>query len=184
MRNGLEALYRFSGILAALFLMLTFLTVLLQVSFNIIDWSLRLFGMSALGLLLPSYTEFAGFFMASSTFLALAHTFREGGHIRVKLALNRLGGPGLRAMNLLCVALCLLITAVLLYSSVGLAYDSFVYSDYSYGLIAIPTWIPQMSLVAGLGILAISLLDCLITSARGTPFDEATLGDDGFVRRD
>ena len=105
MRNGLEALYRFSGILAALFLMLTFLTVLLQVSFNIIDWSLRLFGMSALGLLLPSYTEFAGFFMASSTFLALAHTFREGGHIRVALLRSKLSGTTKWVVEIWCLGL-------------------------------------------------------------------------------
>ncbi|MEL6425014.1 MAG: TRAP transporter small permease, partial [Pseudomonadota bacterium] len=83
MRQALDRLYDASGVAAAAFLALIALTVLVQVGFNIIDSLSTLIIGEAVGLVLPSYAEFTGYFLASSSFLAAAHTLRRGAHIRV-----------------------------------------------------------------------------------------------------
>ena len=44
------------------------------------------------GSYLPGLNQYAGYAMAASSLLALAYTFRAGGHIRVSLVLTRLHG--------------------------------------------------------------------------------------------
>ena len=43
------------------------------------------------GAYVPGLTEYAGYAMAGASFLALAHTLRAGGHIRVGILLNAVG---------------------------------------------------------------------------------------------
>ena len=85
LRRALDALYRLSGALAALFLVAICAIVLLQVGANCIDKIAEWTTGAPIGLVVPSYAEFAGFFLAASSFLALAWTLRHGGHIRVSL---------------------------------------------------------------------------------------------------
>jgi hypothetical protein len=42
----------------------------------------------------PGTDAYAGYFMAASGFLALAHTLKHGEHIRVTLVINALKGAG------------------------------------------------------------------------------------------
>ena len=79
MRRLLDLIYRASGAVAALFLVAICVVVLLQVGANLIDALIKLFGGEPLGLVIPSYAEFAGFFLAGSSFFALAYTLRSAG---------------------------------------------------------------------------------------------------------
>ena len=76
--NFLYRLYKFSGILAAIFLILVATFILIGISSRIFDFYIR--GLS----------EYSGYCMAASTFFALAYTFAEGGHIRITIFLEKL----------------------------------------------------------------------------------------------
>ena len=78
--NFLKNIYRFSGYIAALFLILV-------ATFILIGIASRIFGFYIRGL-----AEYSGYCMAASSFFALAYTFVEGGHIRITLFLEKFSG--------------------------------------------------------------------------------------------
>ena len=75
--NNLIKLYKFSGYLAAFFLILVAVFILIGISS-------RIFGFYIRGL-----AEYSGYCMAAASFYALAFTFVEGGHIRSTLYLEK-----------------------------------------------------------------------------------------------
>ena len=66
------------------------LCICLLVSAQILLNAAGRLGFDQLPSTIPSYADFSGFMLAASTFLALAHTLRAGGHIRVNLVAARL----------------------------------------------------------------------------------------------
>src|SRR5690606_29851108 len=78
-RRGLDLVYDFAGLLSALCLVAVLVVITAPVAAR---WAGRLFHGS---------NEYAGYFMASASFLAFAHTLNRGAHIRVGLLLNALG---------------------------------------------------------------------------------------------
>lgn len=167
MRRFLDRLYRWSGALAASFIALICLLVFAQVMLNLVDRIATLSTGSAIGLAIPSYADFTGFFLAASSFLALAYTLREGGHIRVLLVIQNLGSKSRHLIEIWCVALALFTTAYFAYYTAGLVYESILYNDLSPGIVAVPIWIPQSAMLAGLVVLAIALADELHELLRG-----------------
>ena len=167
LRRALDALYRLSGALAALFLVAICVVVLLQVGANIVDKIAKWTTGTAIGLVVPSYAEFAGFFLAASSFLALAYTLRHGGHVRVSLFVRRFAGGPRRALELWCTGVAALLAGYFAYFAIRLVYDSWRFGDLSPGLVPVPIWIPQTSLALGLVILAIALLDEFAVVLRG-----------------
>ncbi len=167
MRTFLDWLYRASGALAAAFLVAIAVVVLLQVGANTIDAVIKLFGGEPRGLVIPSYAEFAGFFLAATSFLALASTLRAGGHIRVMLVLSRLPGPPQRAAEFWCVAVSGAVSAYFAWFTWKLAAESIEFNDLSPGIVPVPLWIPQAAMALGLTILAVAFADELASLARG-----------------
>ena len=162
MRRTLDGLYRMSGAVAALFLALIFAVIIVQVAFNAIDRLAGLIFGQAFGLAIPSYSDFAGFFLAATSFLGLASTLKSGDLIRVNLVLQRLGPAARRGVELFGSALGSLISGFATYYSIHLAMDAYRYNELSTGIIAIPMWIPQLSLIIGLGVLTIAFIDGFI----------------------
>ena len=155
MRALLDALYRLSGALAAVFLAAIAVLILAQIIgrfFNVF---------------VPSANDFAGFSMAASSFLALAYTFRAGGHIRVTLVILRLPRRLRRRFDLGSLALAAALIAYFSWHAVLLAIDSWTYDDLSDGLIAVPLWIPQCGMALGLIVLSVALVDELVQVLRG-----------------
>ncbi|MGE5148269.1 MAG: TRAP transporter small permease [Candidatus Eiseniibacteriota bacterium] len=167
LRRALDALYRLSGALAALFLVAICAIVLLQVGANAVDKIAQWTTGAPIGLVVPSYAEFAGFFLAASSFLALAYTLRHGGHVRVSLFVWRLGSTARRALELWCTGFGALLSGYFSYFAIRLVIDSWRFDDLSPGLVPIPIWIPQTSLALGLVILTIALADEFETIRRG-----------------
>lgn len=163
LRKGLERLYLASGWCAATFLALICLLVLLQVSLNAIDRVSGLLVGSAIGLTIPSYADFTGFFLAAASFLALAYTLRQGEHIRVTLFLSRCSGRVRRWLDIWCLSLASAVTLYFAWYSLLLVRESYIYHDLSSGMIAVPIWIPQTAMFLGLLVLAVALLDSLFT---------------------
>jgi len=162
MRKGLDLLYAASGVAAAGFIVLICLVVSAQVALNLIT---RIFG-TEYSYTIPSYADFAGFFLAAASFLALAFTLTRGGHIRVTLVLQALGdGPRLAA-ELLSLALGAALSGFASWYMIGLNIESWRYGDLSFGIIAIPIWVPQMAVSAGLVILTVAFVDLFVQTAR------------------
>ena len=79
MRRALNALYGGAAWLAALFMIALLVAVLLSIAGR--EFNFHVKGTDA----------YAGYCMAASAFLALAHTLKRGEHIRVNLLLERFG---------------------------------------------------------------------------------------------
>ncbi|MCB1857948.1 MAG: TRAP transporter small permease [Gammaproteobacteria bacterium] len=167
MRCLLDGLYRVSGALAALFILSICLVVIIQVTFNLVD---RLAGMvsgQAIGLTIPSYADFTGFFLAAATFLGLAYTLRSGGHIRVTIITGVLSCRVRRLFELWSIGLAMALTAYATWYALALTRESYRYNDLSSGMIAVPLWIPQLAVAFGLAVLTIALLDEFVSVTRG-----------------
>lgn len=167
MRRFLDRLYRWSGILAAAFIAAICLLVFAQVLLNLIDRIAKMTTGSAIGLAIPSYADFTGFFLAASSFLALAYTLREGGHIRVSLFIQNAGPRTRHFIELWCLALALGASAYFTWYAAHLVYESVKFNDLSAGMIAVPIWIPQSAMLAGLVIMTIALIDEFIEVLKG-----------------
>src|SRR3546814_9900763 len=85
MRRFLDKLYLVSGGLAAVFTV----GVLVAVVMSIVT--------RQLGVHIGGLDAYAGYSMAAAGFLALAHTFKSGEHIRVTLLLSALPAKGSRS---------------------------------------------------------------------------------------
>ena len=167
MRKFLNLLYQASGALAAVFLAAICAIVMLQVGANMIDSLFRLVTGEPLGLLIPSYSEFTGFFLVSASFLALAYSLRSGSHIRVSLIIRGFSGRARLWIDLWCTVSGAIFTSFFAWHAVLMVIDSYEYNDISYGMIPVPIWIPQLGMALGLVILTIALLDEMITVLKG-----------------
>ncbi len=155
MRNLLNKLYLGAGMLAGIFIVLITLMILAQI---IGRW---------FGVIIPSTEDFAGFFLAATTFLALAYTFREGGHIRVTILVHMLKGKLQRFSLALALFVFITIIAYGSYYSSAFVYESWSFKEVSQGYIPIPLWIPQISMPVGLIIFLIALIDDFILLLSG-----------------
>ena len=153
-RRILDGLYQWSGYLAALCLVSIAVTIVLQVIGRFV------------GITVDS-TESAGFFLAGSTFMGLAHTFREGDHIRVTLITRAVSGPVGRFLDLWIVSVSVVLLMYMTYWAFDLVYFSYAFNDISPGLLAIPFWIPRSAMAIGLLVLTIAFIDELVSLWRG-----------------
>lgn len=183
MRSFLDRLYRFSGFLAAGLVVAICGVVVVQVAFNLIDKIATLAGAKAMGLVLPSYAEFAGYFLVGATFLALTDTLRHGGHIRVSLVTQKLNDRWRRAAEIWAYAAGAAMSAFFAYWAFVLVFQSWAFNDLSPGIVAVPIWIPQLPMALGLASLTICLVDQLVCTlaepaASGQPSSEIELHTD------
>jgi TRAP-type C4-dicarboxylate transport system permease small subunit len=162
MRRILDTLYAISGGLAALFICLICVLVCTQVTFNIITKT----GLFGLNLTIPSYADFAGYFLAASTFLALAYTLRKGGHIRVTLLTGMAGDKIRFALEVFALTICAATALFMVYHMAGLTLESWEFGDVSSGIVAVPLFIPQLAILLGLVIFMIALIDLLVQTIR------------------
>jgi TRAP-type C4-dicarboxylate transport system permease small subunit len=156
----LDRLYLYCGYLAAFFLVCIFLVTMLQVA-------TRLVGINIRGL-----TDYAGYLMAASAFLAFPHTFNHGAHIRIELFLSMMGRFR-RMAEWSSFIVSAAIAVWLAYFAWSMVYWSRALNDISQGLDATPIWIPQVSMAVGLSVLALAVIDhglrLILTGDHGLP---------------
>lgn len=150
LRKTLDALYRWAGYLAALFLIMILGFVTLQMASR---WA---------GEIITGAPDFTGYCMAAASFLALPYALNGGSHIRVSLLLNALGRFR-RIGEIWCWAVASYLTVLFARYAIKLTYESYKFNDISQGQDAWPIWIPQMSMVLGTVLLAICAIDNLVT---------------------
>ena len=155
MRRSLDALYDAAGVLAALFLMGTLVMVLTGIAGRFLNFHV------------PGTDSYAGYCMAGSGFLALAHTLKRGEHIRVSLILEHVGLKSRRALELTSFAVATLLAGLFAFYSIRLAFQSWQFNDISTGNDATPLWIPQLAMATGALIMLIAFADELVLEWTG-----------------
>ncbi|MDF1609592.1 TRAP transporter small permease [Hoeflea sp. YIM 152468] len=169
MRKLLDGVYTGSGLLSAGLIAAICLLVTAQVLLNLITK----YGPFAFNMTIPSYADFAGYMLAASTFLALAYTLMRGGHIRVTMILNTVPSAWRLLAELFCLAVCAAVAGLASFYMYRLVHESWEFGDMSSGIIAIPLFIPQSAVLAGLVILTMALVDLTVQTARaGRPVIE------------
>jgi TRAP-type C4-dicarboxylate transport system permease small subunit len=153
-RRALDLLYDAAAWAAAFFMVGVLLMVLASVLGRLLDFNLR--GSDA----------YAGYCMAASAFLALAHTLKRGEHIRVNLFLERFGPRVSRALELWSHAAGSAFCVVLAVFCVRLVWQSYTFNDISQGNDATPLWIPQIAMAAGAIVLAVAIVDDFVLHVR------------------
>jgi TRAP-type C4-dicarboxylate transport system permease small subunit len=155
MRRLLDRLYLGAAALGAVAMVGTLVFVVLSIVGHVLDWYV------------PGTDAYAGYCMAASGFLALAHTLKRGEHIRVTLVLEHLAGPRQRALETFAIGVAALLGIAFAYYSARLAYQSWDFNDVSTANDATPLWIPQLAMAAGAIVFAIALADEFVLQLRG-----------------
>ena len=150
LRSSLDRLYNISAVGAAVCLVALLVIIVLQMAARWMDVEF------------PGSTQYAGYLMASSSFLAFAHALNRGAHIRVNLMLTALGRHRfwgeLWAMTIGTAA-----ASYLARYAVKTVYWSWKLHDVSQGQDATPLWIVQIPMAFGAVLLAVAFFDNFIT---------------------
>jgi len=157
--------------------------VLVQVGGRLIDRAARLLGLPTAGITVPSIAEIGAFLFLGGTFLALSGTLRAGGHVRVTLLTRALpAGPARWLSAAVCTGAAGLAGFATWASGVQ-ALDSFAFGSVSYGMVAVPLWVPQGVMTLGLALFCLALIEEAWDAAAGrTPAHgrgEAARGERG-----
>jgi len=143
--KNLNKLYKFSGYVAAIFLILVAVFILIGISS-------RIFGFCIRGL-----SEYSGYCMASASFFALAYTFVEGGHIRITLFLEKLSGFKKKLVEIWCLIIATFFSGYLAFYFIKMLIISYKFQERSEGADEILIWIPQTGVAIGSTIFFISV---------------------------
>ena len=147
----LYKIYKFSGYIAAFFLILVAVFILIGISS-------RIFGFYIRGL-----AEYSGYCMASASFFALAYTFVEGGHIRITLFLEKFSGNKKRLIEIWCLSVASFFSGYLSFYFIKMIIISYKFQERSEGADEILIWIPQLSVAIGSTIFFMSVFHQLIS---------------------
>jgi TRAP-type C4-dicarboxylate transport system permease small subunit len=142
----LDRLYLAGGYLAAICMLCIFALTMAQITGRLVGYNLR------------GATDYAGYFMAASAFLAFAHTLNRGVHVRIELFLSMLGTYR-RWAEKICFLCSAAIALWFAYYFWKLVYWSYLLGDVSQGLDATPIWIPQTTMAIGASLLAVAIAD-------------------------
>jgi TRAP-type C4-dicarboxylate transport system permease small subunit len=159
--RSLDAVYRITGALAGVFLVAICVIVMAQIVAR------------QLGAIIPSADEFAGFCLAATSFLGLAHSFRSGSHIRVTLFVQALGSIGSRLMLIFALAVAAAVSGLLAYHTIAMVIQNATRGEVTSGLVPVPLWFPQMGMAIGISLFAVAIVEDLVSAimGRATAFD-------------
>ncbi len=142
----LKNIYKLSGYMAAFFLILV-------ATFILTGIASRIFGFYIRGL-----AEYSGYCMAASSFLALAYTFGEKGHIRITLFLEKSNKNIRRLLELWCLFIATFFSGFLSFYFIKMLIISFNFQERSEGADEVLIWIPQIAVALGSTIFFICVL--------------------------
>ncbi|ANG98712.1 hypothetical protein A8A54_19075 [Brucella pseudogrignonensis] len=151
MLGTIERLCKVSAALAGVALVAIAVIILAQIA-------TRMFGVS-----IPSSDDFAAWAMAAALFLALPYAFYNGAHIRVTLGIERMSQSSQSLLYHIGNAIGLAVMTVLAVYTAYYVYESYALGDTSQGVLAVPLWIPQLSMVVGMVLSLPVLLHLTIT---------------------
>ena len=154
LRKTLDICYDAAGYLAAFFVFAIFLIMVVSSA------------MREMGFRTGGTDDVVSWITAGAAFFGLAHTFKHGDFVRVGLLLEHLGPSTRRVFEFLSLLISTVFVGYMCWAICNYVRLSYVLHDMANGLVVIPKWIPQMSVVIGSFLLFIALLDELILVAR------------------
>lgn len=169
MRAALRLLYAASGALAGVCLVLMLIMIVLNIAGGVFGFFIR--GLDA----------YAGYLMAGGVFLALAHTFKAGEHIRVTLLIQRLTGTAHKLLELACLALGVALTGLVAWACVRLAWLSWVFNEPSQATDRTPLWIPQSFFAFGAVVLFIAFVEDFVDELLGRRVEPAKTDEPAHI---
>jgi len=150
LRRLLDRLYGVSGAFAAVCLAAICVMMLAQA-----------FGRDA-GILIRGAEDTTAWLCAASAFFALGHTFRHGELVRVGLWLDMLGTRSRWFAEIFSLGVTVAFSGYMLWSVARFVYESWKFHEVAQGLLRVPIWIPQLSLVLGVLIFLVAVMDELV----------------------
>ncbi len=150
LRSGLDLLYQLAGFLAALSLVAILALIVVQM---LARWTGEVF---------PGAPDYAGYAMASASFLAFANALNRGSHIRVSILLNAVPEKMRRVLEIWCFGVGTAVMWYFVWYAYRFVYWSWKFNDVSQGQDRTPLWMPQSVMLFGAAILAIALTDHLL----------------------
>ena len=153
----LYKIYKYSGYIAAFFLILVAIFILIGIAS-------RIFGFYIRGL-----AEYSGYCMAASSFFALAYTFVEGGHIRITLFLEKISSHKKKYLETWCLLIASFFSGYLAFYFIKMLIISYKFQERSEGADEILIWIPQMSVAIGSLIFFVCIFHKLILTTLNKP---------------
>lgn len=155
MRRFLDALYSASAGLAALSLLGIFCVMMAQVALR------------ELQMQLPAADDVSAYLCVSTTFFALAATFKRGELIRVGMLLDKLAPAPRRLAELVALGLAALLMAYVTWWVFQDMLFSLEIEEVAQGTVPIPLWIPKLAMPLGAGLLLVAMLDEFVAVLRG-----------------
>ena len=155
MRRLLDGVYRACGAVAAFCILLIAALIVAQV------------GGRLAGILVPGADDLAGYALTASSFLALAHTLRANGHIRLTLLIRRAGRRQRLLLESGCLTFGIVATGYFAYHVIDMAWDAYRFGERSQGILSVPLWIPQAVMALGAVVLFVAFADDLVVILRG-----------------
>jgi len=172
MRRFLDFLYDAAGVLAAFFVFVIFAVMIGTSVFRMIGWRTG------------GFEDIVSWLTAAAAFFGMAHTFKHGDFVRVGLLLDNLPAKARRAFEVITLVIGALFTGYLAWSVSSYVYESFKINDMAGGLIVIPIWIPQCSIVIGSTLFFIAMVDELILVLKGARPTYVTAVEERHARGD
>jgi TRAP-type C4-dicarboxylate transport system permease small subunit len=149
-RKWLDRLYDAAGVLAAISLAGIGLLMLAQSAGR------------EFGFMLRGADDMAAWLCAASAFLGLAHTFRHGELVRVALWVGILKDKQRWWAEVFALSVTSLFVGYASWAVTSFVFESWQMNEINQGLLQIPIWIPQFTLVAGMSIFFVAVVDDFI----------------------
>ncbi len=150
MRSMLNRLYDLGGYIAAAAVLAIFVVMIGSTTLR------------ALGVATGGTDDIIAWLAATAALLGLAHTFRHGDMVRMTLVLERLPPGPRRWLEVVALSVATVSCMYFAYWMVISVHQTWMLEDMANGLIVLPLWIPQLTLVVGSVLLAIATLDELL----------------------
>ena len=157
--NFLKYIYKISGFIAAIFLILVAVFILTGICS-------RIFGTYIRGL-----AEYSGYSMAASSFFALAYTFYNKAHIRITLFLEKFENKKRRFAEIWCLLVASFFSGFMAYYFIKMVIISIKFNERSEGADEMLIWVPQTSLAIGSFIFFICVFHHLVFSILNKKID-------------
>lgn len=121
--------------------------------------NVEVFGRTLFGRSTQISDEFAGYFFTTATLLCLVPALRHGRFLRVEMVINRVPPTLQVGLKLIGGIIGAAMSAVLTYTTFGLAWTSWSYGTTSLQAIQVPLVIPQAILPVGFCLLTLAFIE-------------------------
>ncbi len=121
--------------------------------------NVEVFGRTLLGRSTQISDEFAGYFFTAATLLCLVPALRHGRFLRVEAVINRVSPAVRTVLKFIGGVIGAGMSAVLAWTTFGLAWTSWSYGTVSLQAIQVPLVIPQAILPIGFGLLTLAFIE-------------------------